>query len=189
MSDLPHYFVAIPLPKYIKEYFSQWQKDLKERLSYKLWPHIEDLHITLKFLGPVTPVALQKLQNELLAIQQLDIFTLKVGTIGTFGNPKNPRVLWAGVEKIKPLVLLQEQVEECAIKAGFTKENRDYHPHITIAKKWAEGKINDSFFAEIKKQYIWDWEMKVDEIVIYQIFPSRSPKYKIIQTYSLKKTQ
>lgn len=188
MSNIPHYFVAIPLPEYIKEYFAEWQKALKERLSYKLWPHMEDLHITLKFLGPVAPDALQKLQKELSAIQQLEAFTLKVGTIGTFGNPRNPRVLWAGVEKNKPLVLLQEWVEECAITAGFAKENREYRPHITLAKKWAEGKMNNSFFAEINEQYIWEREMEVNEIVIYQIFPSRSPKYEIVQTYSLKIT-
>lgn len=189
MSNLPHYFIAIPLPIHIKEYFAQWQKDLKERLSYKLWPHFEDLHITLKFLGPVTSVVIQELQKELIAIQQLEAFTLKVGSIGTFGNPKNPRVLWAGVEKAEPLVLLQERVEECALTVGFTKENRDYRPHITIAKKWGEGTISDSVFAEIKEQYIMEQEMEVNDIVVYQIFPSRSPKYEIVQTHSLKKIQ
>lgn len=184
MSNLSHYFIAIPLDHALKDYFSIWQDSLKEQLPYKQWPYKEDLHITLKFLGPVEPNKLNDLINKLKGIEQLKEFELTVGTIGTFGNPLKPRVLWAGVEKTDELVVLHNQVEECAERVGFAKENREYRPHITLAKKWAEGR-NDSSLAGIKNKYNDQRKLYVNEVVIYQIFPSRSPKYEIIQTYHL----
>ncbi len=186
MSTFPHYFIAIPLNHSLKDYFSHWQDSLKEQLSYKVWPDKQDLHITLKFLGPVAPEALKDVTNELKSIEQLKSFETKVGTIGTFGNPLKPRVLWAGVEKTNDLVLLQNQVEEYAGKVGFAKENREYRPHITLAKKWSEGSVNHSL-ADIKTSYNEKQKLSVDEVVIYQIFPSRSPKYEVVETYYLGK--
>lgn len=188
MSNLPHYFIAIPLNHFLKDYFSHWQDSLKEQLSYKVWPHKQDLHITLKFLGPVGSDTVKDLKNELRSIQQLKSFELNVGTIGTFGNPEKPRVLWAGVEKTNELALLQNQVEECAGRVGFTKENREYRPHITLAKKWSEGSANRSVDA-IKNGYKEKQKLSVDEVVIYQIFSSRSPKYEVVETYCLGKKQ
>ena len=184
MSNFPHYFIAIPLNPALKDYFSKWQDSLKEQLPYKQWPHKQDLHITLKFLGPVEPNKLNDLINELKRIEQLQDFELTVGTIGAFGNPLKPRVLWAGVEKTSELVVLQNQVEQCAGRVGFAKENREYSPHITLAKKWVEGKSSSSL-ADIKNNYNDQRKLDVNEVVIYQIFPSRSPKYEVIQTYHL----
>lgn len=186
MSNLPHYFIAISLTNTLKDYFSEWQNSLREQISYKVWPHKQDLHITLKFLGPVAPDVLTGLINELKTIEQLGVFEVTVGTIGTFGNPHKPRVLWAGVEKTNELILLQNKVEESAVRVGFVKENREYQPHITLAKKWAEGETN-TLISDFKKDYNRHQQLDVNEVVIYQIFPSRSPKYEVVQTYRLRK--
>ncbi|HHY74770.1 MAG TPA: RNA 2',3'-cyclic phosphodiesterase [Bacillus bacterium] len=186
MSKLPHYFIAIPLPDLLKDYFSSWQNDLQQKLSYKEWPHQQDLHITLKFLGPVDSEALLQLQAELKEIEQLEVFSLNVGTIGTFGNPRQPRVVWAGVEKTNQLTILQQRVEECAARIGFAKENREYRPHITLAKKWT-GDNGIEGMAEIRKEYREMQNMEVNEVIIYQVFPNRKPRYEVVQTYQLGK--
>lgn len=185
MSNFPHYFVAIPLEQQLKDYFSTWQDDLQEKVFYKIWPHKLDLHITLKFLGAVGTNQLKNLQKGLHTVEQLSSFEIKVGGIGTFGNPKSPRVLWAGVEKTNALQTLQETVENCSTHAGFSKENREYNPHITLAKKY-DGEAAYETIAAIKNEYTAEQTMQVNEIVIYQIFPSRNPKYEIVQSYNLK---
>ncbi|WP_102349067.1 RNA 2',3'-cyclic phosphodiesterase [Bacillus sp. Marseille-P3661] len=185
MSTNPHYFIAIPLPSSLQDYFSIWQHELKNKISYKQWPHKQDLHITLKFLGGVDGEKIQQLRIELAEIEELSEFDLTVGKIGNFGNPRKPRVLWAGVERTEPLVQLQKTVESCAQKVGFAKENREYNPHITLAKKWAGESSIDNFF-ELTERYTEQQQLHVDEVVIYQIFPSKSPKYEIVQSYKLK---
>ncbi|SHF80592.1 RNA 2',3'-cyclic phosphodiesterase [Ornithinibacillus halophilus] len=180
-----HYFIAIPLPRTLKETLVNWQKHFKDQLTYKQWPHMEDLHITLKFLGAVEPDQLSELIAQLKKIERLPKFELTVGNIGTFGKQSMPRVLWVGVEKNESLLKLQKKVEECATNIGFSKENRLYKPHITLAKKWNSEPIDDidRLLCSFKKEQL---EITVDEIVIYQIFPSRSPKYEVIRSYSLE---
>ena len=180
-----HYFIAIPLTESIQDFFAVWQEKLKGDLPYKRWPHKQDLHITLKFLGPVADNKLMELKNELAAAAELQEFTIQAGGTGIFGNPQKPRVLWAGVEKSEKLFSLYEKVEEGAVHAGFPREPREYRPHITLAKKWAGNKgmpvheiIDD--FTECKT-------LSVTEFVIYRIHPGNSPKYQMIEKYRLQR--
>lgn len=186
MATDPHYFIAIPLQASLKEYFAKWQDSLKNVLSYKQWPHYEDLHITLKFLGTVDDNKLQCLKEELKIIERTQVFSLDVGELGTFGNPENPRVIWAGVDKAESLDYLQQKVESHAAKLGFPKEKRAYHPHITLAKKWVGGSSNISL-QEIKEKFSTVQSMVVEEVVLYQIHPDRSVKYEVIANFGLKR--
>ncbi|MUK86791.1 RNA 2',3'-cyclic phosphodiesterase [Ornithinibacillus sp. L9] len=179
----PHYFIAIPLPNDLKEELAAWQVELKQHLTYKQWPHVEDLHITLKFLGAVEETKLKKLQEKLQSVHSMPPFYTKVHSVGTFGKSDKPRVLWADVVKTVALLELQQRVEACAKEVGFTAENRPYRPHITLAKKW-DGPSTD--INVIKNNFSdQQFDLVVDTIVIYQIYPSNSPKYKIVNTFSL----
>ncbi|NSL50937.1 RNA 2',3'-cyclic phosphodiesterase [Calidifontibacillus erzurumensis] len=187
MTKLPHYFIAIPLPEYLQDFFSIWQTYLKEEVSYKIWTYKKDLHITLKFLGPVDQQRLVKLQEELTIIEKIPSFTVEIGTLGTFGNLKEPRVIWAGVEKTKELASLQQQIENCAINVGFQKENREYRPHITLGKKWT-GNPDHGKIEKLKSKFLHDKQkLHIDQVVIYRIFPERLQKYEVIESYLLGK--
>ncbi|QKY69743.1 RNA 2',3'-cyclic phosphodiesterase [Lentibacillus sp. CBA3610] len=146
----PHYFIAVPLPGFLKEQFAGWQRELEAELPYKQWVHPDDFHITLKFLGAVDEHHLNTLMKSMQQIERFSAFSLLTGTLGTFGNPKRPRVLWAGVEQKPDLLRLQSRVEDIAVQTGFQQENRAYTPHITLAKKWG-GAMKD--LSEIKKHY------------------------------------
>ncbi|SET82332.1 2'-5' RNA ligase [Oceanobacillus limi] len=180
----PHFFIAIPLPKDLKDLLAAWQAELKEFVPYKQWPHVDDFHVTLKFLGAVPNHRLQKLINELEIIENFAPFRTTVATIDTFGKPDKPRVLWAGVEKTESLFNLQNTVDTCAANVGLPKENRPYRPHITLAKKW-DGPKTDQM-GTIKQKFMdRTFELQVREIVVYQIFPSQKPKYKVVNSFQL----
>ncbi|GAB3792173.1 RNA 2',3'-cyclic phosphodiesterase [Virgibacillus kimchii] len=180
-----HYFIAIHLPETIQDYFSEWQRELKQELPYKQWPHKKDLHITLKFLGPVADDQLTNLEEQLQDLQQCAAFSLATGQLGTFGNPVKPRVLWAGVEKTEPLIQLQKTVEDQCAAAGWKREKRNYRPHVTLAKKWngteingLEQKINNK---SLEKQV---WHVK--NIFLFRIHPQQTPKYEVVSNYPLQ---
>ncbi len=183
MTNEPHYFIAIPLQERHKAHFFKWQINLKEELSYKQWTNKEDLHITLKFLGAVDSNKLDLLLNSLNVLEKTPQFEITMGSIGFFGNPKKPRVLWAGVTKTKSLATLYDAVEDIAETAGFQKENRSFSPHITLAKKWND---HEGSMSELKEQYEGQLEMTVNQVVVYRIFPARTPKYDIVASYELK---
>lgn len=185
MTGSAHYFIAVPVVSELKEEFASWQSQLKDTFPYKLWPHKEDLHITLKFLGAVDDEMLPKLRETLRSIQG-EKFSLSVGNIGTFGKQDSPRVLWAGVEKVNLLEELFQKVEGHVTSLGLAKENRPYRPHITLAKKWNGLPISSDKLMEIKSAYQTKmFPMQVESFVLYQIHPSRTPKYEAVELYHL----
>ncbi|MFC4022200.1 RNA 2',3'-cyclic phosphodiesterase [Oceanobacillus longus] len=184
---MSHYFIAIQLPQELQTSLSDWQHKLKGQLAYKQWPHREDLHITLKFLGEVEGNKIQQLIKELQAVQEIPVFDLIVGGIGTFGNPKKPRVLWAGVEGTDRLSVLQHIVESCSQKIGYEKENRQYRPHITLAKKWdGESTLSGETLTGLQQQFTDKQPMHIAEVVLFQIHPTKSPKYEVVERFPLK---
>ncbi|WP_249872314.1 RNA 2',3'-cyclic phosphodiesterase [Oceanobacillus saliphilus] len=184
---MSHYFIAIHVPEELQALFSDWQHGLKEQFPYKQWPHNQDLHITLKFLGDVADNKVEQLKQELQKVQDLQAFDLDVGGIGTFGNPNKPRVLWAGVERTDRLVKLQQIVEDCALKIGYQKEEREYRPHITLAKMWAgKSSLSEETLPSLQKQFKDKQTMHVADIVLFRIHPTKSPKYEVVERYMLK---
>ena len=183
---MSHYFIAIPLPISLKNHFSYLQEELKKQLPYRHWPNKHDLHITLNFIGPIESERLYYLEKELKKIEDIEEFPVDVGSIGMFGNSNRPRVLWADVMKTKQLITLHEQIEICMSNLGFQKELRTYRPHITLAKKWDGLSVNNLLEA-INSQFSMEIQtLKVNEVVLYKIFPSRTPKYEVIYKYRLK---
>ncbi|MTW87753.1 RNA 2',3'-cyclic phosphodiesterase [Virgibacillus dakarensis] len=186
MNSFPHYFIGIPVSQPLQNALSSWQDDLKNRLPYKQWPNKHDLHITLKFLGPVDERNIQSIKEIVKKLEDFEEILLEVGGIGTFGNPKRPRVLWAGVKKNSELASLQAKTETYMAACGFQKEQRDYHPHITLAKKW-DGSADKGIIANVKEQYqAKKYQLIAGEVVLYQIFPKQTPKYKVISSYGLR---
>ncbi|WP_010096202.1 RNA 2',3'-cyclic phosphodiesterase [Ornithinibacillus scapharcae] len=187
MGQTPHYFIAIPIKEALRVQFANWQSQLKAGLSYKVWPHEQDLHITLKFLGAVEEEKLEKLLNSLRLINQTG-FSLNVGGLGTFGKQDSPRVLWAGVNRIESLDELFLKVEKAALSAGFPKENRPYRPHITLAKKWNGTPEQTEILKVMKDKFqSMKYSMDIEEYVLYQIFPTKTPKYERVETFRLKR--
>ncbi|SDQ41619.1 RNA 2',3'-cyclic phosphodiesterase [Virgibacillus salinus] len=185
MTNEPHYFIAIPLKERHKEYYSKWQFDLKEELPYKQWANKEDLHITLKFLGSVESNKLNQLLNYLNVLEKTNEFKIATGSLGFFGNPKKPRVLWVGVDKTSALAALHHDVEDVSVSAGFEKDSRPFSPHITLAKKWNGEEVSMS---GLKEQYDNDerLDLIVNQVIVYRIFPARTPKYEVVAAYELK---
>lgn len=179
-----HYFIAIPLSLVLKDHFASWQTQLKKQLNYKQWTNKQDLHITLKFLGAVENEKLLRIQQELKKMEKLQRFSTQAGSIGFFGNPVSPRVLWASVEKTAQLSLLHQQVEAIIAPLGFPTEKRTFRPHITFAKKWYGPPASDSVETTLNR-FTERQELLVKEIVIYQIFPKQTPKYKVLSRYNL----
>lgn len=96
-------------------------------------PH--NLHVTLKFLGDVEdariPAVITALKN---ASSQVRPFDLAVAALGTFGPRKAPRVLVAGCDGGKDLVILHARIEQELEPLGFETEPRQFRPHVTLAR-------------------------------------------------------
>lgn len=96
------------------------------------WQHRADLHMTLHFLGQVDAARRDAL-HDLGASVRESPFTLVIDEIGYWSGPQ---VLWAGPTSLPgELVALHRQLGDGLASLGFVLDERDYRPHITLARK------------------------------------------------------
>jgi len=134
-------FVAIDIPDEIRSKIRDLIVILQPAAPQIRWARPEGLHITLKFLGEVSPGKLEKIQATLATVRLPSPIPLRVHGAGYFPNERSPRVIWLGIEGGKDLVELVEQVEEKFRALGFPTENRPFSGHLTLGRLRVPGKI------------------------------------------------
>ena len=113
------------------------------------WLREDNLHLTLKFLGDVPVADIPKLSAAVeAAVRTVRPFELTISGCGAFPPHGRPKVLWIGVLSEPPAVAggstaasqasslqsLHERIEDELAAPGFPREERPFHPHLTIAR-------------------------------------------------------
>ncbi|NPA24180.1 MAG: RNA 2',3'-cyclic phosphodiesterase [Crenarchaeota archaeon] len=132
--NLLRVFVAVEITDdKIKRTIENIQKELL-RGGVDIKPvEIENLHITLRFIGEVPQATVNEIMNKLRTVT-FQKFRMRIKGLGAFPSPANPRVIWAGVtEGSRELSELHEIVERLVGKYGI-KDNKEFTPHLTIAR-------------------------------------------------------
>ncbi len=188
MAKHTHYFLALPMKEETEERLSSWRDELNQRFSFKTWVHPKDYHITLAFLGNISLDQITRINEKVNHVcKQHHPFSLELNGIGIFGKNDSPRIFWAGVKKEPSLFLLQREIKKACTSIGFTLEDREYHPHITLARKW---NTDEPFNVKKLEQFngkINPYEFRTDEVVLFQTHLDQSPKYEPILRFSLGK--
>ena len=142
-------FLAIELPIPLRESLSRFIDTVKgapgmgdREAGRARWARADGMHLTLKFLGETDRTHAGSIVAH-LSERTTGMFsgmTLRVGGVGKFPARGRPRVLWVGVaEESGPenpgrLARLHAIVEEGCAEGGFPREERPFHPHITLAR-------------------------------------------------------
>ncbi|GAB3321074.1 RNA 2',3'-cyclic phosphodiesterase [Haloplanus rallus] len=98
----------------------------------------ENAHVTLEFLGEVTPDRRDALESALATAVDdaaVDPFELTLGGYGVFPSLDYISVVWTGVRRGGPeLTRLHEAVERETTALGFDPADHDFTPHVTLAR-------------------------------------------------------
>lgn len=133
-------FVALNLPNAVREAAWEAAAPLRARDWPVKWVRPEGIHLTLKFLGQVSPEQEERLRSALAraaAPEGADAeraLTLVLRGFGAFPDARRPRVFWLGVEAEPALELLQHRVEREFAPEGFPTEARAFRPHVTLGR-------------------------------------------------------
>lgn len=137
-SERLRLFCAVPLSEEVRERAVRHIELLRERAGdvRASWERPEKLHITLKFLGEIEPSRVEALSLAAeRAALQTNSFTLSIEGAGAFPPRGLPRVLWLGIkDETGNLSGLQQSLEREAEREGFMRDERAFHPHLTIAR-------------------------------------------------------
>ena len=181
-----------------------WQKviagkltEFMSRLFFALWPdektrkqisnvtsqlehqHLKlvknsNLHITLEFLGEVSDQDRDALIDKAGRLH-CKIFNLELTQAGWW---RRPQVLWIGTSHIPTALFeLVESIRQCVRQQGLKTDNREYKPHMTLARK-VKKKIhfNETFHIP--------WHVDQFVLVESKTFES-GVEYRVVREWSL----
>lgn len=133
-------FVAILLSEEVRALLAAEVERLRPLSRAVAWVPAANLHITLRFLGEqseeqVAP-AVEALRQ---AAEATSPFALTLHGIGGFPGLERPRILWVGAaEGALEARALQARAETALERRGFGREQRLWHPHVTIGRVFDE---------------------------------------------------
>ena len=163
-------FTAIVLPEATRRMLARLGGASVRQSKAVRWSTPDKLHITLKFLGQVADAQLPAVCDAVRAASS-DIapFSVRLAGLGCFPAPRNPRVLWCGIEDpAEGCARWVAAAEPLLADLGFKPEARAYTPHITLARsKSGEGN-------SILRRVLQDTaaprteELKVRQVVLFE---------------------
>ena len=130
-------FIALDLPPEVIQCLDDVSQQLREKLigAPVRWVPVENIHLTLKFLGDVSESNIDMLTDLLQSIvSNVKQFELSVGGLGAYPKPHRPRVIWVGVEAPPDLMIAQRSVESEMSRLGYARERRPFNPHLTLGR-------------------------------------------------------
>jgi 2'-5' RNA ligase len=136
MAELVRTFIAVEIPPSVQQELARIQERLKQGRLPVRWVAPEKVHLTLKFLGEISPeqvTAVGEATARVAADSQP--FDLEAVGIGVFPNVRRPRVVWVGVEgDLGVLRRLQAYLETALAGLGFSPERRPFSAHLTMGR-------------------------------------------------------
>ena len=155
-------FIAIEIPANVRAKIANHIDRLRRECPdvRASWSREDNLHLTLKFLGDVAITRIPALSDAAAeAAHSIEPFSLFISGCGLFPSRGKPKVLWVGVLSQTPadqgpqagspvvdaggfepgdltssLERLHTAIEDECADAGFERDARAFHPHLTIAR-------------------------------------------------------
>ncbi len=130
-EDLTRAFIAIEFPDEVIKEVARVQEIIRNLKFTGKLTELENLHLTLKFLGEIEQDKLKRIKERLRQIKFKEM-ELKLGKVGFFNFRGRPRIVWIKIFG-KGIFELQKKIDEALEKEGIKNEER-FMGHITIAR-------------------------------------------------------
>ncbi len=133
MTGLRRAFVAVAPTFPVLDALEPLVADLALRAPQLRWLPRAQWHLTLQFLGPVDDA--EALRSGVAAAAAAHAtFAVQLAGGGAFPSARRGTVLWVGVDHEDALVRLAESVHAATEPLGHGRDERPYHPHLTLAR-------------------------------------------------------
>ena len=129
-------FIAVEIPAHIQQEVHKETSSIREEIgSLVRWVPSENVHLTLKFLGDVSPSSLEFLKQMLRTeAETVACFSFQLAGLGCFPNLRRPRIIYIGIQAPAALEALQRGIESAAHRLGYESEERPFSAHLTLGR-------------------------------------------------------
>ena len=124
-------FIAINFNNETRSRLLALRDELRSKSQRGNFTTPENLHLTLAFIGEISPKKVDKIKA-ILETVEFDPFEATVDKLGTFSRGA---LWWTGLREEKPLMNLQRELTHKLALCGFEMDGRKYNPHITLGRE------------------------------------------------------
>lgn len=125
-------FVALDFPPELRERLREPQAILKKSSARLTIVDPSIIHMTLKFIGEVSPERAAQMGEALRTIS-FESFGITISGIGA-NNPRQPRVIWCTITDGGRSAALHDLIETALAPLGVPGDDRPFRPHATLAR-------------------------------------------------------
>lgn len=167
-------FIAINISPEIASRLASISGELQQQLQEVpiRWVPVENVHITLKFLGDVSESNLGLLKEMLEAEAGRHApLEISAGELGAFPSIRRPRVLWVNVQAPPELLALQRSIDNETARLGYDREERPFSAHLTIGRVSRNANSGDARrISEVLESYKVGYigAARIREVVLYR---------------------
>jgi 2'-5' RNA ligase len=129
-------FIALELPNGIKKDLERIQKDLKTAGVQVKWVKPEIAHLTLAFLGSITPQRVEIIENILEEVaREIKPARLKLHQLGCFPSPTKTRIIFVSLQgELGKLNALAIKIRKRLKKEKIYFDEKPFTAHITLGR-------------------------------------------------------
>ncbi len=186
-------FVALPLPANVCAELARSQAQLQRALASSTvsWARLEQLHLTLRFLGWVQTARLAELTSRLrAALEGVRALHLECAGAGCFPDARRPRVAWVGVsEPTGRLSELHRCVNAAVGDLAQAPAEDVFVGHITLGriKRLADSDLPglERWLQATAAQRFGDWQ--ANEVLLFrsELFPTGA-RHTVLNRFGLR---
>ena len=129
-------FIALEIPRELQQIIHKETAHLRNTIGALVrWVPPGNIHLSLKFLGNISPANLDILTQMIRAeAESCQSFVMQVNGLASFPSPKRPRVIYIGLQAPAELETLQHGIESATTRLGYESEERGFSPHLTVGR-------------------------------------------------------
>lgn len=156
------------------------------------WEEMENMHLTLNFLGDVhdreVPDVCRCVEKAIAGVNE---FAIEFSGLGAFPRPERPRVLWLGVtEGREKLMALQAALtKRLDDEMGFPPDRNDFCPHLTLGRANRSSAWTTEIISRLKTESDSKPETAtsfIDEVIVFSSHTGKGgPTYTPMSTIEL----
>lgn len=173
-------FIAIPLPKEVKDNLNDIQKQIGSDLAKINWVAKKNLHLTLKFFSYISEGEVKKVIGILKSIK-IKPFEVELGEMGYFPDADYVRVMWISLEPAKDVFNLQGEIDSKL--SELFERDKMFKVHLTLGRvKFVKNK--EKFLKKLKEIKVPKLKFKIKGFELIQsILTKDGPKYKVLEKF------
>ncbi|HEU5230264.1 MAG TPA: RNA 2',3'-cyclic phosphodiesterase [Ktedonobacteraceae bacterium] len=129
-------FIALEMNDALQRHLEGVTRQVAKALPSVRWLDPAGIHLTLAFLGELTDEQLAiAMDASAKAAGQVKAFSYRLSWLGTFGPPRQPRIIWMGIEESSGSLIRLHRILNLQLERdGFEIDRRPFSPHLTLAR-------------------------------------------------------